>query len=365
MYEPVNGIYELPRPHDRPPRPPAHARLAVDDRLYLPWATARSAPTFRAIVTLHLRCATCPIRSSPPWRPWNVTRTMAWSTVDSQQQRIIVLNKQGQYVRQYDRPGVIQPRRSTGGIRLQTRSIDRRERGRRTTPEFQHSGDTVARGKHRGRSKTAEHARDFADLVALPLRRSTEPQGSPDRLKRQLRNGASWRRALGRSRIHPPDAGLPGDILPERVEPVKMALTVVGNVQSFEFQIGTLGAFKFELPQVICSMQDPTSWLTLLHAAVNEALASLGFQRSNGASCPPHARPRPAQHKPRRVTRRWRSHRGVPVGARKRCRNRTHLLSERAQAHRPRTTGDVQVRRCKVSGLGGTHRDLHVVRICA
>jgi len=72
-----------------------------------------------------------------------------------------------------------------------------------------------------------------------------------------------------------------GDILPERVEPVKMALTVVArNVQSFEFQIGTLGAFpNLNRPQVIwVGVQDPTSWLTLLHAAVNEALASLGFQ---------------------------------------------------------------------------------------
>ena len=72
-----------------------------------------------------------------------------------------------------------------------------------------------------------------------------------------------------------------GDILPERVEPIKMALTVVArNVPSFEFQTGTLGVFpNLNRPQVIwAGVQDPTSWLALLHAAVNEALASLGFQ---------------------------------------------------------------------------------------
>ncbi len=72
-----------------------------------------------------------------------------------------------------------------------------------------------------------------------------------------------------------------GDILPERVEPIKTALTVVArNVQPFAFQTGTLGAFpNLNRPQVIwVGVQDPTSWLTLLHAAVNEALASLGFQ---------------------------------------------------------------------------------------
>lgn len=72
-----------------------------------------------------------------------------------------------------------------------------------------------------------------------------------------------------------------GDILPERVEPVKAALGAVArNVPSFTFQAGGLGAFpNLGRPQVIwVGIQDASGWLALLHDAVDEALASLGFQ---------------------------------------------------------------------------------------
>lgn len=72
-----------------------------------------------------------------------------------------------------------------------------------------------------------------------------------------------------------------GDILPERVEPVKTALTVVArNIPCFEFETGGLGVFpNLNRPQVLwVGVQDPSGWLALLHAAVDEALASLGFQ---------------------------------------------------------------------------------------
>lgn len=72
-----------------------------------------------------------------------------------------------------------------------------------------------------------------------------------------------------------------GDILPERGGPITTALTVVArNIPHFEFQCGGLGVFpSLNRPQVIwVGVQDPTSWLMLLHEAVEEALASLGFQ---------------------------------------------------------------------------------------
>ncbi len=72
-----------------------------------------------------------------------------------------------------------------------------------------------------------------------------------------------------------------GDILLERVDPVREALGVVArNVPPFEFTAGELGAFpNLRRPRVIwVGVQDPTSWLGLLHATVNEALAKLGFK---------------------------------------------------------------------------------------
>lgn len=73
-----------------------------------------------------------------------------------------------------------------------------------------------------------------------------------------------------------------GDILTDRVAPVKEALSVVArNVPPFEFRAAELGAFpNTNRPRVIwVGVEDPTSWLPLLHEAVNEAMESLGFQR--------------------------------------------------------------------------------------
>ncbi|MBN1246590.1 MAG: RNA 2',3'-cyclic phosphodiesterase, partial [Anaerolineae bacterium] len=73
-----------------------------------------------------------------------------------------------------------------------------------------------------------------------------------------------------------------GDILLDRVDPVKAALRVVArNVPVFEFEAAGLGAFPNEQrPRVIwVGVQDTTSWLALLHEAVNEAMGRLGFER--------------------------------------------------------------------------------------
>ncbi len=71
-----------------------------------------------------------------------------------------------------------------------------------------------------------------------------------------------------------------GDILPERVEPVRAALSVVSrNARPFEFEVGKLGAFpNASRPRVVwVGVQDASSWLSLLHDTVNEAMAGLGF----------------------------------------------------------------------------------------
>ncbi len=73
-----------------------------------------------------------------------------------------------------------------------------------------------------------------------------------------------------------------GDILPSRVEPVESALQVVArNVPTFSFEAGKLGAFpNTKRPRVIwVGIRDSSSWLTLLHEAISEALERLGFER--------------------------------------------------------------------------------------
>lgn len=73
-----------------------------------------------------------------------------------------------------------------------------------------------------------------------------------------------------------------GDILPERIDPIKEALGVVArNVPPFAFTAGQLGAFpNANRPRVVwVGVEDTSSWLLLLHEAVNESLERIGFQR--------------------------------------------------------------------------------------
>ena len=72
-----------------------------------------------------------------------------------------------------------------------------------------------------------------------------------------------------------------GDILPERQSPVETALSVVvRNVRPFTFSVQGAGAFpNLNRPRVIwVGLEEPTGQLALLHRAVNEAMASIGFQ---------------------------------------------------------------------------------------
>ena len=122
-------------------------------------------------------------------------------------------------------------------------------------------------------------------FVALPL--SPEVRHAIETLQGRLkRQAATCRLPTGVVRWVDPGIihltlNFLGDILPERVEPVKAALAVVArNIPCFEFQCGDLGAFpNLNRPQVVwVGVQDPSSWLMLLHDAVDEALANLGFQ---------------------------------------------------------------------------------------
>ncbi len=72
-----------------------------------------------------------------------------------------------------------------------------------------------------------------------------------------------------------------GDIVPERRAPVEAALSVVArHVHPFTFSVQGMGAFpNLNRPRVIwVGIEEPTGQLALLHRAVNEAMANVGFQ---------------------------------------------------------------------------------------
>lgn len=118
-------------------------------------------------------------------------------------------------------------------------------------------------------------------FIAIPLSRAVTQE--LDKLQRRLRRACPARavRWVHAENIHLTMHFL-GDILPERIDPIKEALTVVGrNVPPFSFTVGQLGAFpSTNRPRVIwVGVSDTESWLALLHEAVNESMGRLGFQR--------------------------------------------------------------------------------------
>jgi 2'-5' RNA ligase len=122
--------------------------------------------------------------------------------------------------------------------------------------------------------------RTLRTFIAVPL--SAEVERGLDDVQRQLRRAVPERcvRWVNPSGIHLTLHFL-GDILPERVEPVKAALAAVSrNIPPFQFYAGELGAFpNLNRPRVVwVGVQDPSSWLALLHEAVSEAMGRLGFQ---------------------------------------------------------------------------------------
>ena len=118
-------------------------------------------------------------------------------------------------------------------------------------------------------------------FIAVPLSSSViEELNTLEReLKRACPRGAvKW---VPPDRIHLTLHFL-GDILPNRLAPIKEALNVVArNVPTFTFEAANLGAFPNpHRPRVIwVGVRDESSWLALLHEAVNEAMERLGFER--------------------------------------------------------------------------------------
>jgi len=109
MYEPVNGIYELPRPYFATGTAPdlqLTQDLAVDDRLYLLLGDSTLRTYFLGDRDPSFEMRDLPDTEFTPLvmavepDPDNGLVYLA----DSQQQRIMVLNKRGQYVRQYRLP---------------------------------------------------------------------------------------------------------------------------------------------------------------------------------------------------------------------------------------------------------------------
>lgn len=72
-----------------------------------------------------------------------------------------------------------------------------------------------------------------------------------------------------------------GDILPERRAPIEEALSLIARHASpFDFEVHGLGAFpNMRRPNVVwVGVNDSSGGLTVLHDAVNEAMANLGFK---------------------------------------------------------------------------------------
>jgi 2'-5' RNA ligase len=115
-------------------------------------------------------------------------------------------------------------------------------------------------------------------FVALPL--DAPLHAALDRLQGRLRRripyGVRWVRTEG---IHLTLFFL-GEIPAAQVEPISAALTAVArHVPPFTLEVGGLGAFPSpRRPRVLWVGIEGGEPLTLLHAAVNEALASLGHR---------------------------------------------------------------------------------------
>jgi RNA 2',3'-cyclic 3'-phosphodiesterase len=119
-------------------------------------------------------------------------------------------------------------------------------------------------------------------FIAVPLPEEVTTQLS--KVQQQLRrNAPDCVRWVASANIHLTLHFL-GDVLADRVDPIREALEVVArNVQPFDFQVGGLGAFPNpRRARVIwVGIKDTTSWLALLQDTVAEAMAHLGFQRES------------------------------------------------------------------------------------
>jgi RNA 2',3'-cyclic 3'-phosphodiesterase len=124
-------------------------------------------------------------------------------------------------------------------------------------------------------------------FIAIPLPADVTAQLG--KVQQQLRRSApDCVRWVAPSSIHLTLHFL-GDVLPERVVPIREALTIVArNVHPFDFQVGGLGAFpNARRARVLwVGIADPTAWLALLQDAVAEAMTHLGFERETRTFSP-------------------------------------------------------------------------------
>lgn len=138
-------------------------------------------------------------------------------------------------------------------------------------------------------------------FIALPL--SAEVTEQLDRVQRALRRtcpeqAVTW--------VKPPSIHLTlfflGEILPEMTTPVQEALRVIArNTAPFDFSVQGAGAFpNLNRPRVIwVGLADPAGRLAVLHRAVNEALATVGFKPETRPFSPHLTLGRVKPHAPR------------------------------------------------------------------
>ena len=131
------------------------------------------------------------------------------------------------------------------------------------------------------------HLETLRTFIAVPL--PDEVAQELAAVQRQIRRRApECVRWVAPSKIHLTLRFL-GDVLEERIAPIKEALSVVArHVQPFEIQVKGIGAFpSTHRPSVIwVGVEDASSWLALVQRAVEEAMTHLGFQPETRAFSP-------------------------------------------------------------------------------
>ena len=130
------------------------------------------------------------------------------------------------------------------------------------------------------RQSQSENLRTIRAFIAVPLT-STIIEQLAD-VQRRLKRGCPEQAVRW---VKPENVHLTlfflGDILPERQAPIEAALSVVArHARPLTFSVQGVGAFpNLNRPRVIwVGLQEPAGQLALLHRAVNEAMANVGFR---------------------------------------------------------------------------------------
>ena len=133
-----------------------------------------------------------------------------------------------------------------------------------------------------------ESGKTLRTFVALPLSEAMHEQLAEVQKRLQRRCPERSVRWVAPKSIHLTLFFL-GEILPDYLTSIHEALTVVARAMPpFTFEVGGLGAFpNVRHPNTLwVGLQEPTGHLALLHRAVNEALAKVGFKPEDRAFNP-------------------------------------------------------------------------------